>query len=143
MRTVYQLLADLIVTIHFAYVSFVVVGLLLTIVGGILRWSWVRNVWYRGIHAMMIGVVVLESWCGIVCPLTTFENKLRELAGQETYSDGFIANALHKVMFFNFAPWVFSLGYTLFGLAVLATFIWIPPRRASAAQTSELPPSEN
>jgi hypothetical protein len=67
---------------HFAYVTFVIVGLILTLVGAVLHWRWVRNFWFCLMHLSMIGVVVLEAWCGVVCPLTTWENELRELAGQ-------------------------------------------------------------
>ena len=34
MQLFYRLLADLVVTIHFAYVAFVISGLVLTLVGG-------------------------------------------------------------------------------------------------------------
>ena len=128
MQLWYRLLADLVVAVHFAYVAFVIIGLLLTVAGAVLRWKWVRNFWFRLLHLVMIGVVVVEAWCGIVCPLTTWENELRKLAGQTSYSGGFIANLLHDAMFFQAEPWVFTLCYSLFGLAVLATFLLAPPR---------------
>ena len=46
-----------------------------------LRWAWVRNFWFRTIHLAMIAVVVAESLCGIVCPLTDWEDRLREAGG--------------------------------------------------------------
>lgn len=128
MELFYRILADAVVTVHFAYVAFVVVGLVLTLAGAALRWKWVRNFWFRVLHLAMIGVVVAEAWCGIVCPLTTWENELRRRAGQAGYRGGFIANLLHDAMFFEADPWVFTLGYSLFGLAVLATFFIAPPR---------------
>jgi polyferredoxin len=69
-----------------------------------LRWTWVRNFWFRLIHLSMIGVVVGEAWCGIICPLTRWENGLRERAGQAAYSGGFFANWLHDMMFFQAEP---------------------------------------
>ena len=128
MGLVYRILADLVVTIHFAYVAFVIVGLLLTLAGAVLQWRWVRNFWFRIAHLAMIAVVVIEAWCGIVCPLTTWEKELRHLAGQATYHGGFLANVLHDAMFFEAEPWVFTLGYSVFCLAVLATFLFAPPR---------------
>jgi polyferredoxin len=89
MRLLYRLLADLVVTVHFVYVAFVIVGLMLIIAGTALRWRWVRNFWFRVLHLAMIGIVVAEAWCGVVCPLTSWENKLRQLAGQAAYSGGF------------------------------------------------------
>jgi hypothetical protein len=72
----YRTLADVIVTVHFAYVAFVIVGLAFTLIGAALHWTWVRNFWFRIIHLLMIGIVVAEAWLGIVCPLTTWENRL-------------------------------------------------------------------
>jgi hypothetical protein len=128
MELFYRMLADLVVAVHFAYVAFVVVGLVLTLAGAVLHWNWVRNFRFRAIHLAMIGAVVAEAWCGVVCPLTIWENRLRELAGQATYRGGFVAKVLHDTMYFEAEEWVFTLGYTLFGLAVLLTFLLAPPR---------------
>jgi hypothetical protein len=53
-----SLSADLIVSIHFVIVIFNVGGLLVIILGGILRWRFVRNFWFRAIH---LGMVVYSS----------------------------------------------------------------------------------
>ncbi len=124
---IYRILADLTVVIHFAYVTFVLLGLLATILGWMLNWNWIRNRWFRGIHLTMILVVVLEAWVGMTCPLTTWEQRLRLEAGQETYQGDFIANWFHDVLFFEAQPWVFTLAYSLFGGLVLATLILVPP----------------
>ena len=50
--------------------------------GVCLRWSWVRNFWFRAIHLLLIGIVVVESLCSINCPLTDWENRLREASGE-------------------------------------------------------------
>jgi hypothetical protein len=125
----YRILADLIVTVHVAYVGFVIVGLAFTLLGAALHWKWVKNFWFRIVHLLMIGIVVAEAWLGIVCPLTTWENRLRKLGGEATYSGGFVAEVLHDILFFSAEPWVFTLCHSLFGLAVLATLLFIPPRR--------------
>ena len=125
---IYRFIADLIVVIHFAYVMFVVLGLLVTLAGWAMNWNWVRNRWFRGIHLAMILVVVLEAWVGMTCPLTTWEHELRSAAGEETYQGDFIANWVHDAMFFPAEPWVFTLCYSLFGGLVLATLLFVPPR---------------
>lgn len=125
----YQLLADLIVIVHFAYVLFLIVGLVLTVIGGILRWKFVRNVYFRGIHLAMIVIVVVESWLGITCPLTTWEKNLRSSSGEQSYSGDFLARFAHDWLFFDASPWVFTLLYTLFGSLVFLTWVLFPPRR--------------
>jgi Protein of Unknown function (DUF2784) len=129
MPTFYALAADVIVAAHFAYVAFVVLGLLLTLVGIARGWSWVRNPWFRGVHLATILIVVAEAWLGITCPLTTWEKQLRRLAGQTTYGGDFLGRWLHEVLFFDLPPAVFTLIYTAFGLAVIATWVFAPPRR--------------
>src|SRR5687768_5744974 len=101
MELLYRILADIVVAFHFAYVGFVVFGLVVTLAGAALGWKWVRNFWFRALHLAMIGIVVAEAWLGIVCPLTTWEKDLRQLAGQTAYRGDFIANLLHDAMFFQ------------------------------------------
>lgn len=131
---IYRLLADLIVVVHFAYVLSVIVGLAAILLGGLLKWEWVRNRWIRGIHLAMILLVVLEAWLGIMCPLTVWEQQLRTKAGQETYQGDFIARWAHDVMFFDAEPWVFTLCYTLFGGLVVAAVFLVKPRWHSPRQ---------
>jgi len=125
---IYRFLADVTVFIHFAYVAFVILGLIVTLLGWGLKWGWIRNRWFRGIHLAMILVVVLESWAGIICPLTTWEHQLRSAAGQEQYQGDFIANWVHELLFFQAQPWVFTVCYSLFGGLVLMTLYFVPPR---------------
>ena len=68
------------------------------LVGLVFRWGWVRNFWFRIIHLAMIGVVTLESLAGIACPLTTWEQSLRTLGGQESHEGGFIAFWMHRLI---------------------------------------------
>lgn len=128
MKTLYAVAADLVVAAHFAYVGFVVLGLLLTLTGIASRWEWVRNPWFRGVHLAMILVVVAESWFGVTCPLTTWEKDLRRAAGQASYGGDFVGRWLHEVLFFELPPAVFTAIYMAFGVLVLATFVLAPPR---------------
>jgi hypothetical protein len=123
-----RILADLIVVFHACYVGFVLFGLLAILTGIVFRWRWVRNLPFRVIHLAMIGIVVGEAVAGIPCPLTVWEKQLRLKAGQVSYTGDFLGYWAHRLIFFRAEPWVFTLIYTLFGLAVLAAFILAPPR---------------
>lgn len=125
----YRLAADALVVVHFSYASYVVVALLLTLLGIWRGWAWVRNPWFRYIHMAMIGIVVIESWLGIPCPLTVWEQQLRGLAGQQTYQGEFIATFVHDALFWEFPAWGFTVMYTAFGAAVALTFLLAPPHR--------------
>jgi hypothetical protein len=123
-----SVLADAIVVAHVAYVSFVVLGLAVILLGVAFRWRWVRNPWFRSIHLAMIGIVVGEAIAGIPCPLTVWEGQLRRAAGQAAYPGDFIGHWADRLLFYRFEPWVFTVIYATFGLAVLAAFILAPPR---------------
>jgi hypothetical protein len=125
----YPFLADLVLALHVAVVAFVLGGLLLVIAGNMLRWRWVNAPWFRVAHLASIAFVVAESWLGIVCPLTSLEVWLRGYAGQGTYSGGFVEHWLQRVLYYDAPAWVFTVAYSLFGLAVLATWWYLPPRR--------------
>lgn len=127
MPLVYRVAADVVVVIHVAYVLFVIFGLLLTMVGGLAGWKWVRNRWFRWIHLTMIGIVVFETWLGITCPLSVWEWQLREWAGEASYRGDFIANALDSWLFYDFPEWVFTIGYTTFGIAIVLTWWLVRP----------------
>ena len=125
----YSHVADFVLLIHFAIVLFVVGGLLLIVFGNLLRWPWVNHWWFRVLHLLAISVVVLESWLGIECPLTTLENWLRLQAGQGVYQGSFIQHWVHGVMFYQAPGWVFAMAYTLFALAVVAAWWRWPPHQ--------------
>ena len=125
----YQLMANAVLVCHASIVAFVIGGLLATLAGGLLQWSWTRNLWFRVIHLGTIVFVAGESWAGIVCPLTTFEQWLRRRAGQLTYEGDFIAYWLTRLMFFTAPPWAFIAAYSVFGILVLGSWVWLPPRR--------------
>lgn len=133
----YALAADVIVAIHTAYVSFVVLGQLLILVGLIRKWSWVRNLWFRLVHLLTISVVVVESVLDIPCPLTVWEHRLRKLAGQPVSEATFIGRCLHNLIFYEAEPWAFTVVYVCFALLVVGTLVLAPPRwpwrRATAA----------
>ena len=83
----YLLSADVVLVVHFAFVLFVVLGLAAIWIGWFCKWKAVRNVRFRVAHLACMGVVVLESVFGVVCPLTTWEKDLRFAAGSEVYEE--------------------------------------------------------
>ena len=124
----FQILADTILVLHVAVVLFVVVGLVLIIIGNLRHRRWVNLLWFRLVHLVTILFVVAEAWLGLICPLTTLELWLRELAGDDTYAGGFVAYWLQQLLYWDLPAWVFLLMYSGFALLVVATWIVYPPR---------------
>lgn len=124
----YQILADTVLTIHVAIVLFVVGGLVMVVTGHFRGWRWVSNPWFRLAHVIAIVIVVLQAWLGVLCPLTTLEVWLRSQAGEAGYSGSFVQYWLQELLYYQAPAWVFILAYTLFGLLVVLTWWYCPPR---------------
>lgn len=135
--SLYRLAADAVLILHALFIAFILVGLILIWAGYFLRWSWTRGLAFRIAHLLAIGYVVVQSFASITCPLTALENNLRMRGGQDPYSNaGFIADWLHRLIFFTAPSWVFTLCYSLFALLVVGTLILAPPRRRGRRGTT-------
>jgi hypothetical protein len=132
----YQLLADVVLTLHFAVVAFVAGGTVLVFLGNWLDWRWVNAFGFRLAHLAAIGFVAAEAWLGATCPLTTLEMWLRVQSRAATYSRSFMEHWVQRLLYFDAPAWVFALGYSLFGLLVLALWFRFPPR-ARRTRTSD------
>lgn len=119
------MLADAVLTLHFAIVLFITAGLALIWLGAALNWRWVRVRWLRALHLGAIGFVALESAVGVACPLTVWEAALRH----QQPARGFIQHWVQRLMYYDLPLWVFTLAYLLFAAAVLATWWAVPPRK--------------
>lgn len=85
----YRIAADALVAVHFGFICFVILGGLLAI-----RWKWVI---LFHLPAVIWGMLI--EFRGWICPLTPWENQLREAAGQSGYEGGFIEHYLLAVMY--------------------------------------------
>ena len=124
----YRFAADLLLLVHVLFVAFVVFGLLVVFVGKWSGWAWVRNPYFRSAHLAAIGIVVVQSWFGMICPLTIWEMALRDRAGDAVYSGSFIANWLYELLYYQAPAWVFAVSYTLFAALVVLGWFWVRPR---------------
>jgi len=121
------LLADAILVLHLLFVLFVVLGLAAIYLGYLFRWQWVRQRTFRLLHLLAIGVVVLQSWLGMICPLTRWEMALRAEAGAEVYAGSFIQHWVQALLYYSAPDWVFVALYTGFGALVLASWFLVRP----------------
>ena len=121
-------LADAVLIAHFAFVLFVTGGLLLIWIGAAAGWRWVRNPWFRFAHLAAIVFVAGEALVGVWCPLTVWEAELRGVRAEKS----FLAQWIHRLMYYEFPEWVFTTAYVLFTLAVAATLWLVPPVRSRA-----------
>ena len=125
---IYLFLSDAVLIIHALCVIFIVGGLVVILLGAGFKWQWAKNFRFRILHLAAIVLVALQSWLEVICPLTTLEMYFREKGGQAAYQETFVAHWLHELLFYEAPFWMFTLCYTLFGLAVLGAWLLIPPR---------------
>jgi hypothetical protein len=125
----YRFLANAVLIAHVGVVAFIVLGQLLILIGAAAGWSWIRALWLRALHLSAMVYVAVQTWFGLVCPLTTLEQWLRYQGGQASYDRDFIGYWLGRLLFYQAPPWVFVAVYSTFALLVAASWWWAPPRR--------------
>jgi hypothetical protein len=131
------LLADGVRALHFAFIFFVVGGLILVVVGNLRGWAWVNGFWLRAAHLGAIAFVVAESWFDMPCPLTTLEAWLRPSEEAAVQAQGFIAYWFQRLFDYQVPPWVYRVTDSSIGLLTLVAWRVFPPRRRRSASTSE------
>lgn len=128
-------LANLILVTHVAFVAFVVLAVPVILLGKWQGWAWVHSPLFRLGHFAAIGFVVVNTWLGAMCPLTIWENDLRQQAGVEGNGESFIAYWFSRILFWDLPSWAFTAAYSAFGALVLA-LLWIVPLRCTTNRTS-------
>ena len=128
------LLADAILVTHVLFVLFIVLGLVCIYLGYFLKWSWVRNRTLRILHLLSIGIVVVQSWLGMICPLTIWEMAIREKLELDVYSGSFIQHWLQSLLYYHAPEWVFIVLYTIFGSLVLTSWFVVRPNKSIGKQ---------
>ncbi len=121
--TGYAALADGVLLVHACIVAFVIAspltGLCWLALG---KPAWAARTATRYAHIGVLLVVVLQAWTGRLCPLTIWENQLRERSGEAGYDRGFFADLVHRLLFYDATMITFAFVYSLFG--VVSLLIW-------------------
>jgi Protein of Unknown function (DUF2784) len=126
---IYRTLADGVVTIHFGFVLFVVLGGL-----AVLRW---RRVAYAHLPCAAWGALI--EFAGWTCPLTPLEKHLRALAHQPGYTETFVEHYITRVMYPAGLTRPMQLAIGIFVIAVNVLVYWRafrPPRRSKLASAA-------
>ena len=103
----FQIVADLILLLHFIVIAFIGAGIFLVPVGYYFDWIWVTSRRIRAAQIVLMAIVMLESLFGLTCPLTILEQGFR---GQD-YSQSFLGYWVHQVVYWDFPSTVFIFFY--------------------------------
>lgn len=120
--------ADAVAVVHLGFVAFVVWTEALVLLGAILGWEWVRDPVLRCVHLGLVGYVGIQDVFGKVCPLTIWENRFRERAGQTRSNRSFIGKLVHQLLMCELDERTLRRIRLTFAVAVAATFLVVFPR---------------
>jgi len=116
----YRVLAEIVMVLHFCFVVFVIFGGLLVLRRRSIVW----------LHLPAVGWGILIEFFWWTCPLTTLENRLRELGGEAGYATGFIDYYVSAVLYAPLSPQVrIALGLMLVGFN-LFIYLYLLRRQA-------------
>lgn len=107
----WSLLADLVMTVHFVFTAFVVLG-------GLLALRRPRRAW---LHLPFLAYGAAIEVFGWTCPLTPLEWELRARAGEAGRDTGFLETYLGPVLYpadWDRIRWLLAGGLVLFNLVV-------------------------
>jgi uncharacterized protein DUF2784 len=88
-QTLYRLLADLVVLVHFAFVLFVILGGFLV----------ARRRRAMPLHLAAVIWAALIEFGGWICPLTPIENRLRAKSGSDGYHSDFVGHYILPILY--------------------------------------------
>ncbi|MDU9392989.1 DUF2784 domain-containing protein [Pseudomonas sp. zfem002] len=116
----YRIAADGLVLLHLLFILFAVGGAVLLI-------KWPRLCW---LHLPAAGWGFLVEVMHWPCPLTDWENRMRQAAGEQGYAQGFIEHYLLPVIYpAGLTPGIqVALGITVL-LVNLGLYTWLYRRR--------------
>jgi hypothetical protein len=128
--TIYAVLADVVLGLHFAFVLFVALGAFLV-------WRWPRVAWAH-VPAAVWGALI--EFSGGICPLTPLENALRLKAGEAGYTGDFIGRYVLALMY---PEGLTRTAQVVLGsivvIANVAIYVWV--WRSRAKTSASLPPA--
>jgi hypothetical protein len=123
-----MLLAETVLAAHLVIILFNLFGLVAVPVGAVCGWHFVRILWWRVLHVLLLAAVAAQAVLGRACILTLWQS---DLAGAAARPAPLIAGWIDRLVYWPLPLWVFAVLYALvFGYA-LALFWLVPPRRGS------------
>ena len=128
----YRLLADLLVVIHFAWIVFMLWGVVLTI-RGFFRPAFFERWLFRTVHLLGIAFVAALALLDRYCPLTVWEYRLRhrgEARGSD-YPGAFIVDNIERLIYIRVDPDIITAVTALLAVFIVVVYLWRPPTRVA------------
>ena len=104
-----MILSEIVLLLHFSIFLFMILSFILIPYGYYKNWEWVKNIYFRSIHLILMGIILIETILGFMCPLTILENFLR--ANKKI--DNIFSKIIHQIMYWDFTNYQFIILYLL------------------------------
>ncbi len=118
------LFADLILIFHLLIIIFVSSLFFFIPIGYYKDWKWTRNFLLRITHICLITFITVETFFGIICPLTIFENHLRNILTETSLINLWVS----KLIYWNLPTSYFLTIYSLCFIWTLFMWFYFPPK---------------
>lgn len=110
--------SEIVLLSHFCIFLFMILSFFLIPIGYYQKWKWVKNKYYRLIHLILMGIILIETILGFMCPLTILENFLRN----DIETNNKITQIIHQIMYWDLPSYQFIILYLLSLLYLI--FLW-------------------
>ena len=104
-----MILSEIVLLLHFSIFLFMILSFILIPYGYYQNWEWVKNIYFRSIHLILMGIILIETILGFMCPLTILENFLRA----DKKIDNIFSKIIHQIMYWDFTNYQFIILYLL------------------------------
>jgi hypothetical protein len=121
-------LAETILAVHLAIILFNLFGLVAVPLGALYDWPFVRVLWWRVLHVLLLAAVAAQAALGRACILTLWQYDLSHAAAQPT---PLIAGWIDRLVYWPLSLWVSAALYVLV-FAYAVALLWLVPPRSGA-----------
>lgn len=126
---IYKIFADFLVFLHLLWIIFMIGGFFLIVIG-FFRGDFLDRWIFRTLHLLGIIYIGILAVLREYCPLTIWENTLRNMHEAGTgYPGSFIGHYIQKIVYPNVNPDILRFTTALMGILTVIFFILRPPQR--------------
>lgn len=118
-----ELVADVVMLIHAAFATFVVGGLVATVVGTLLGWTWTRRPAFVRTHMASALFIAVRAAAGIPCPLTWIEDLVRNGIAANCFAGATFHELAHALALRGMPTNQFAFRAIVFGALVMAVHL--------------------
>jgi len=116
-----------ILSIHAAFIFFLLFTPFAILIGHWQLWSWTQNLTFRNIHVLLLAFVVIEVLLSIPCFLTVMENSCRRKSNLPLYTTGFFDYWVETLFVIPYRNWLFVAIFSPLAIFSFILYFAVPP----------------